>query len=143
MRVQVGPVASGSVTMWVAYARTVLAQAISRRDANLGTIPAEAINGFEHYLDTWADLAERDPEFVWVADVDAEQIEFLAHTWFGLARALANQAEKRGFPVSPPEGEEFYQGLVHALLDGLAHEGRSLAEFSEQLRDEWPGLKED
>jgi hypothetical protein len=143
MRVQVGPVASGSVTMWVAYARTVLAQAISRHDADLGRIPLEALDGFERFLDTWDDLADRDTEFLWIADVDPEQIEYLAHTWFGLARALANQAERRGFPVSPPEGDEFYQALLHALLDGLAQEGRSLAEFAEQLRDEWPGLKED
>jgi hypothetical protein len=30
---------------------------------------------------------------------------------------------------------------VKSFLDALAQEGRSRLEFSEQLRDEWPGLK--
>lgn len=143
MRVQVGPVTSGGVTLWVAYARTVVAQALSHSDPLIGAIPSEAIEGFESFLGIWDELADKDTEFLWIADLDPEQIEFLAHAWFGMATALANRAEKRGFPISPPEGDEFYQALVRALLDGLAQEGRSLAEFSEQLRDAWPGLKED
>jgi hypothetical protein len=143
MRVQVGPVTSGSVTLWVAYARTVLAQALSGSDPAVPAPAPEAVEAFERYLNTWEAIAERDTEFLWVADVDAEEIEFLAHVWFGMATALAERASKRGFPLSPPEGDEFYQALLRALLDGLAHEGRSLLEFSEQLRDAWPGLKED
>jgi len=143
MRVQVGPVASGSVTLWVAYARTVLAHALARSDPAIAPVPHEAIEGFETFLTAWDEIAQDSTEFLWTADLDPEQIEFLAHAWFGLATALADEAEKRGFPLSPPEGDEFYQALVRALLDGLAQEGRSLLEFSEQLRDAWPGLKED
>ena len=78
-----------------------------------------------------------------MAAVDPERVEYLAHVWFQLAERLASEAEARGFPLSPPEGEEFYQALVSAILDALAYEGRSLLEFSEQLRGEWPGLKGD
>ena len=143
MRVQVGPVPSGSVTIWVAYARTVLAQAIAHPGQRGATLPDEAIAGFEAFLDEWDDLAKGDTDFIWVAEVEAERVEFLAHAWFGLAAQLAGEAQGRGFPLSPPEGEEFYQSLVAALLDALAYEGRSMMEFSEQLRDEWPGLKPD
>lgn len=143
MRVQVGPVAAGSVTIWVAYARTVLAQALAHPHDRGAALPEEVIAGFEAFLDEWEDLASADTEFVWIADVEAERVEFLAHAWAGIVSDLAEQAEVRGFPLAPPEGDEFYQALVAALLDALAYEGRSMMEFSEQLRDGWPGLKAD
>jgi hypothetical protein len=143
MRVQIGPVPSGSVTMWVAYARTVLAEAITRPRKHAVRISPEAIEGFESFLDQWDDHARTDEEFLWVAEVNPEQVEYLAHAWFTIAAALAEEADARGFPLAPSEGEAFYQALVTAVLDALAHEGRSLLEFSEQLRTDWPGLKSD
>jgi hypothetical protein len=142
MRVQVGPVPSGSVLIWVAYARTVLAQSLAHPGAH-PPMPSEAIDAFESFLDEWDDVAGQGTEFVWIADVDPERVEYLAHVWFQVAARLASEAEVRGFPLSPPEGEEFYQALVSAILDALAYEGRSLFEFSEQLREQWPGLKGD
>jgi hypothetical protein len=142
MRVQIGPVDAGSVTMWVAYARTVLAQALSRPAEHRITVPPETIEGFERFLDQWQEVAERDTTFVWVAEVDPDEVEFLTHAWFSIAGALAAEADKRGFPLSPAEGDEFYQALIAGVLDALASEDRSRQEFSEQLRDEWPGLKE-
>lgn len=142
MRVQVGPLASGSVTIWVAYARTVLAQALAHPGSH-APLAAEAIDAFEDFLDLWDDAARDTTEFVWSTEVDPERVEYLAHVWFRLAAELADEAEARGFPLSPPEGDEFYQALVSAVLDALAHEGRSTFEFAEQLREEWPGLKAD
>src|SRR4051794_17526809 len=142
MLVEVGPVPSGSVTIWVAYARTVLAQAL----AHLGSdapLAEGAIEAFESFLDVWEDVAAQREVFHWSADVDAERVEYLTHVWFRLAARLAGEAEQRGYPLAPPEGEPFYQALVAAILDALAYEGRSLAEFSEQLREDWPGLKGD
>ncbi len=142
MRVQIGPVDSGSVTMWVAYARTVLGHALARpADPRIPVAP-EAIEGFERFLDQWQARAEQDTTFVWIADVDADEVEFLTHAWFGIAGALANEADQRGFPRAPSEGEQFYQSLVNGVLDALNAEDRSRQEFSEQLRDQWPGLKE-
>lgn len=129
--------------MWVLYARTVLAQALTHPGTPGETLPPEAVERFEHYLDAWEDVAALDTEFVWIDDVDPEEIEFLAHTWFGLARDLAEEAEQRGYPLAPPEGDEFYQALLTALLDALTAEGRSMREFSEMLRAQWPGLKDD
>jgi len=141
MRVQVGPVPSGSVTIWVAYARTVLAQSLAHPGVH-APLAIEAIDAFEDFLDAWDEAAQVGTEFTWTADVDPERVEYLAHVWFRLAAQLAAEAESRGFPLSPPEGEPFYQSLVAAVLDALAYEGRSMLEFSEQLREQWPGLKD-
>jgi hypothetical protein len=143
MRVQIGPVPAGSVTMWVAYARTVLAEAMTRPGKHAVHLSPEAIEGFESFLDQWDEHARAGGDFVWIDDVNAEQVEYLAHAWFTLAGALAEEADARGFPLAPSEGEAFYQSLVSAVLDALAREGRSLLEFSEQLRTDWPGLKGD
>lgn len=142
MEIRVGPVSAGSVRLWVAYARTVLGQVLTGTGTRPATLSPDVVEAFETFLDTWDDLAASGEEFVWEADVDTERVEHLAHVWFTVAAGLADQAERRGFPMAPTEGEEFYQALVAALLDGLAHEGRSLQEFAEQLKDAWPGLKE-
>ena len=145
MHVQVGPVSSASVIAWVGYARAVLDH-VGRGDPTTGpTVSADAVASFERYLATWAEVAARDEPFVWTADVDPEEVEFLAYTWFTLAGQLqadspSNAAARRGLPTRPEASEEFFQSLVTAMLDALADEGRSLREFAEQLRDDWPGL---
>ena len=56
---------------------------------------------------------------------------------------MIDDAAARGFPISPPEGDEFYRALVLAILDGLFDAGGAHAEFAEHLRESWPGLKDD
>jgi hypothetical protein len=143
MRVQVGPLPSGGVGIWIAYARTVVAQIITHPDHGDVALDADVIEAFDRYLDEWEDLAREQSVFLWSTEVEPERVEFLGRAFFAVAASLARAAERRGYPISPPEGEEFYQALVKAFLDALAHEGRSRLEFSEQLRDEWPGLKPD
>lgn len=143
MRVQVGPLPSGGVGMWIAYARTVIAQVLAHPN-QLGTaLSPDVVEAFEQYLDQWDDVAARGPEFLWTTEIEPERVEFLGRAFFTIADGLARAAQERGYPISPPEGEGFYQALVKAFLDALAQEGRSRLEFSEQLRDEWPGLKPD
>ena len=50
-------------------------------------------------------------------------------------------AEQRGYPISPPEGEEFYRAVIIAFLDALDREGGTYAAMAAELRTEWPGLK--
>jgi hypothetical protein len=141
MQVRVGPVAAGGVRLWVAYARTVLAQALAHLDAMVVGVPADVVETLEGFLDTWDDLARDGLEVTWVADVNRDALERVAHVWFAMAEWLAAQAERRGFPLSPPEGEEFYQALVAELLGALDREGRSLVDTAEGLQQQWPGLK--
>jgi hypothetical protein len=136
-----GPVSCASVRSWVAYARTVLAQAVS----GTGSLPAfdtQVIEELEGYLDQWEQAAQDGDEMQWRADADPERLQFLAHTFLQLVEHLADQAETRGFPVSPPEGDEFYHELVHSIIDALEVQGNSSSAFSEQLRDRWPGFKD-
>ena len=129
--------------MWIAYARTVIGQQLAHPGHMGVTLSDEIAEMFESYLDEWEAVAESSPEFLWVTEVDPERVEFLGRAFFTIADGLARAAEDRGYPISPPEGDEFYQALVTGFLSALADEGRSRAEFSEQLRDDWPGLKPD
>lgn len=140
MLVQVGPLPSGSVTAWIAYARTILDR-VGRGDLGATTLAPDVRLGFERFLDDWEAAAGGDV-FMWTAEVDREQVEFLAHTWFGLAAALADEATDRGFPLAPDEGEPFYRALVAGLLDALDQEEGPGREFGEQLRQSWPGFKD-
>jgi len=143
MRVQVGPIPSGGVGIWIAYARTVMAQLMTHPEHDDVVLDDDVIEAFDRYLAQWEDLAAEQTTFLWTTDVEPERVEFLGQAFFSIAESLARAAERRGYPISPPEGEEFYQALVKGFLDALAHEGRSRLEFSEQLRDDWPGLKPD
>ena len=143
MRVQVGPLPSGGVGIWIAYARTVMAQLMTHPEHGDVVLDGDVVEAFDRYLAEWEDLAATQPTFVWSTEVEPERVEFLGQAFLAIAASLARAAERRGYPISPPEGEEFYQALVKGFLDALAHEGRSRLEFSEQLRDEWPGLKPD
>jgi hypothetical protein len=127
--------------MWIAYARTVIGQLLAHPDQLGASLPTGVAETFESYLDQWDDVAAGGPDFLWVTEVEAERVEILGKAFFTIADRLARAAEARGYPISPPEGEPFYQALVKGFLDALAQEGRSRLEFSEQLRDEWPGLK--
>jgi hypothetical protein len=143
MHVQVGPIPPGGVNIWVAYARTVIGQALVHPDQLNERLDPDVIEAFDGYLAEWEQLAAAGPEFLWVADVEPERVEFLGRAFLAIAESLARAAERRGYPISPVEGEEFYQALVRGFLDALAHEGRARLEFSEQIRDQWPGLKPD
>jgi hypothetical protein len=116
-------VPSDSVLMWLAYARTVLAQVITRRNT-YGTTPSEDdVAAFEAYLDEWDLLANRDTEFRWITDADPDKVKQLADTWLHLAEGLADAAAKRGYELQPTEGKAFNDALIVAVLTALASEG--------------------
>jgi hypothetical protein len=140
VHVQVGPVPATSVTMWVAYARTVLAQSITGSPDFPLRLDPDVVRLFERYLDEWEDLAERHPDFRWETDVDPERVEFVMHSFFQIAVLLEKLAEQRGYPLAPPAGEAFYEALVNGVVTAMEAEGRSLEEYAAQLRDVWPGI---
>jgi hypothetical protein len=140
MRVRVGPLPSAGVGLWIAYARTVIGRAVARPD-ELGTrLDPSDLEAFDGFLDAW-ELASTDPVFEWESDLDPQVVARLGGTWLSLAAALSDQAEARGYPLSPPEGEEFYQALIRGFLTALDGEGGDMARLAADLRDAWPGLK--
>ena len=90
-----------------------------------------------------APAADGGAEVVWEHELDPEQVRYLAHAFHRIAVGLAAEAERRGFPIAPPEGDEFYQCLVLALLDALERDSEPMREFAVELRTTWPGLKAD
>lgn len=131
--------------MWVTYARGVLSHALSSGPTQGGSSAEpspEVIAEFRSYLDEWYEHARADDTFIWSEDVDPEQLEFLAHTFLRIVRRLAAQADDPGFSLPPPESDAFYQSLVTGIIDALGQQGNTGGEFSEQLRDRWPGLTE-
>jgi hypothetical protein len=136
VRVELGPVPADSARAWIGYAREVLA---TRRAHDAETLPDDVRAGFEAYLAEW-ETAIRGQELRWEADVDSELVEYLVHGFYRVATRLAEESERRGGRLSPPEGDLFYRALVNALLDAMAAEGAAAAEFAEQLREFWPGL---
>ena len=123
MRVEVGPVPAESVLMWLAYARTVLAQVITRPGAYGARLSDDDIAAFEAYLDEWELIATRDTSFHWVKDADADKVKRLADTWLRLAEGMAVEAQRRGYELQPVEGQLFNDALIEAVLVALADEG--------------------
>ncbi len=143
MRVQIGPVPATSVTAWVGYARKALDEVVDEPGGDGVWLPDDTVATFVRYLDDWERTAGRDETFRWTSDIPADEAEYLSHAFFRVASNLAARAEKRGYKMAPPEGEEFYRVLVESFLTALDREGQSSQEFAEHLRSFWPGLEPD
>jgi len=141
MRVRVGPLPSAGAGLWIAYARTVVGRAIVRPDELGVTLPPDALESIDTFLDEWDAAADEGPEFLWEADIEPDRLVTLGAAWLDIAGALAKDAERRGYPMSPPEGDEFYRSLVTGFLDALDAAGGRYVELAVELRREWPGLK--
>jgi hypothetical protein len=137
MRVEIGPVEASSARAWIAFARDVIGQ---RRAHDAQTLPGDVRAGFEAYLSEWEDAIEGD-EVRWESEVDVELLEYLVHAFYRVATRLAEEAERRGSRISPPEGEAFYRCVVTGLLDALSRSGNGRAAFAEELRSFWPGYE--
>ncbi len=138
MEVRVGPVSAASVTAWVTYAHDVLD---ASADDDTVTIDPVILEAFNAYLHEWGLLAQAGDPFLWVGDVEPERLEYLAHGFARIVEHLAVVADQRGLAGAPRVSEEFYQALVVSIIDTLAQHGKAPSEFSEQLRERWPGLR--
>ena len=123
MRVEVGPVPSDAAVMWLAYARTVLAQVITMPATYGVDVSPDELAAFEAYLDEWELIANTAPVFHWVSDADAHKVKALADTWVKLADGMARAAEERGYELQPQEGKPFTDALAVAVITALAEEG--------------------
>ena len=139
MHVEVGPFSSASAKAWIAHARGVLDEA---RTGAL-SVPDDVLMEFERYLQEWDAAAARSDTFRWEGEADPEVVEYLIHKWFMLAKAMSQRIDAGEDRRRPPEAAPFYNGLVRALLDALAAEGRGSEDFAEELRTDWPGLSPD
>jgi len=142
MLVQIGPVSSSSVSLWVAYARTVLGQTMAHPD-RWPEVDGGVLEQFEALLEEWDEGARRSAEMVWRRDLEPDAVETFARSFFELTSGLAADAADRGYPISPTEGDEFYWALVDAMLDALRDAGGRHAVVADELATRWPGRKPD
>jgi hypothetical protein len=140
VHVRLGPLPSDSARSWIGYARDVLAAVPTEAGGEGVWLPADAVAGFEQFLDDWALAADESDTFRWRGEIPREQAEYLFHAFFRVATHLSARAETTG-PMAPVESEPFYRTLVGGLLTALDQEGDATSEFSEHLRAFWPGLE--
>lgn len=132
MEVAVGPVAATSMAAFAEFARRLLHSAGPGAD-----VPSDAASSFEAYLDEWEARAGAGGDLTWSTTLEPELAEYLVYAFYRVAKDVNDEAGPA--PVIPEPAAPFYWLLVGALLDALAEEGGSRAEFAAHLREFWPG----
>lgn len=132
MLIEVGPVSAASMAAYAEFARRVL-----HSEGPGAEVPSDAARSFDAFLDEWTELASEGGDVTWRADADPEVVEYLAYTFFRVAKEVREEAGD--VDVVPEEAAPFYWTLVRSFLDALEEEGGSRAEFAAHLREFWPG----
>ena len=141
MEVRIGPVSARSAVAWAGYATEVLTSASG--STSVPSVDPTIVEEFVSYLRQWDEQAAQGDPFIWIGEIEPERLEYLVHGFARIVDHLAAVADHRGQPGAPADGDEFYQALVLSIIDALAQQGDSMGEYSEQLRDQWPGLQAD
>lgn len=132
MEVVVGPVPAHSMAAFASFAREVLQAGGPGAD-----VPSDAAQAFEGYIDEWVVLAGVGGDPTWTTVADPEVVEYLVYAFYRVTKEVDDRAGST--PVVPEDAAPFYLLLVGALLDALAAQGGSQAEFAAHLREFWPG----
>lgn len=129
-------VPSSSALAWISHARAVLREVASDPEMSL---PADTLAVLEGHLDEWEMQANFGPKLSLQIDLPSEELEHLSHVFVQVAQYSVDQADRRGFDVSPPESDEFFAALSEAVIAALEYSGEaSAAEFAVGLRNDWP-----
>ena len=136
MEVVVGPVGAASMGAFADFGRRLLHSAGPGAD-----VPSDAASSFDRYLDEWEALAAQGDDVTWATELEAELAEYLVYAFYRVAKDVNDEAG-RATVVPPDPAAPFSWLLVGALLDALAGEGGSRAEFAAHLREFWPGEME-
>lgn len=129
-------VSSSSAIAWIGFAREVLAEVKSESEVFL---PPETAAAIEGHLDEWETRATLGPSLSLQVDMPADELEHLGHVFLQLSRYSIEQADRRGYDISPPESDEFFAALSEAVIGALEFSGEdSSTEFATGLRDAWP-----
>ena len=134
MLIEIGPVSRASAIAWLEYATGAVADL--RRVAP-PSVASSALDGFEGLITAWRDAARRPGPFHWETDEPPERVEYLMKALYTAGLEIERGIDAHGMKLRPKLADEFHIVLVRQVLDTLAHEGRSSAEFVESLRNEW------
>jgi hypothetical protein len=134
VRIEIGPVSRESARAWLDYADVAVREL---RTEGTPRVPARALDRFEELLGLWRTAAADDGPFHWSADEPPERVEFLMNALYTAGLEIERGAAEGRMTLRPPEADEFHIVMVQQVLDTLAHQGRSNAEFVESLRNDW------
>jgi hypothetical protein len=119
VRIELGPLPSSSALLWIAYARTALAEMLASRQPDLARIDPAALEMLEAVLDDWDLSATQTTDLLWQVDLPEKALHRLADAWSLLVQQLAEQEKRRGYEIAPPEGEGFVRAASAALLSAV------------------------
>jgi len=141
VHVKVAPVPSSSALVWIEFARGALADALEDPE-RAGVLTPEVEAQMTDLLDSWEAGARQSPTLLLEFDIPRDEAEFLVHAFLRLADRWTIAADRRGFDISPQEGDEFYAALVDAVIAAMEQaEDISGTEYGETLRTIWPRVE--
>jgi hypothetical protein len=140
VKIEIGPVARASALAWLDYATEAVADL--RRVAPK-SVSSSALDGFEELIPAWRLAAQGPGPFHWETDETPERVEYLMKALYTAGLEIEEGIELHGMKLRPTDADEFHIVLVRQVLDTLAQQGRSNAEFVESLRNEWLIARQD
>jgi hypothetical protein len=132
--VEIGPVSRASARAWLDYAAVAIGELRVSEDPK---VPPAALDRFEALLGQWRTAAARRGPFHWSTDESPERVEFLMNALYAAGLEIEHGAATGAMTLRPPEADEFHIVLVQQVLDTLARQGGSNAEFVDSLRNDW------
>jgi hypothetical protein len=132
--IEIGPVSRVSALAWLDYATVALGEL---RATETPRVPARALDRFAELLTEWRSAATREGPFHWSTDEAPEKVEFLMNALYSAGLEIERGAAEGRSTLRPPAADEFHIVMVQQVLDTLAHQSRSNAEFVESLRNDW------
>jgi len=132
--VEIGPVSCKSARAWLDYATVAIGELRASEDPK---VPPAALARFEDLVRQWRVAAARRGPFHWSTDEPPERIEFLMNALYAAGLEIERGAADGTMTLRPPEADEFHIVMVQQVLDTLALQGGSNAEFVESLRNDW------
>ena len=134
MLIEIGPVSRESAVAWLDYATVAVGEL---RSSETPRVPDRAIDKFEELVAQWRGAAEHEGPFHWSADLPPEKVEFLMNALYSAGLEIERGAAQGRMTLRPAAADEFHVVMVQQVLDTLALQGGSNAEFVESLRNDW------
>ena len=140
MLVEVGPVPSASALAYIAFARGMLAELVTRHGKDTPSVAPDMAAEFERTLDRWEEIARNGPVFSWVYERDVEEIEyqFVAFVRLVLEGDPIGRTSERVDDDQIELRRPFRVALVNGILTALEREGGGSAALAAELRADWP-----
>jgi hypothetical protein len=132
--IEIGPVSRQSAVAWLDYATVAVGEL---RSSETPRVPDRAIDKFEELVTQWRSAAEHEGAFHWSAELPPEKVEFLMNALYSAGLEIERGAAEGRMTLRPTAADEFHVVMVQQVLDTLALQGGSNAEFVESLRNDW------